>query len=179
MGGAVPGQANEAGKLPPVDAAAAGGMTPEKINEMVERLAAKLKANPGDLEGWVRLARAYKVQGKLEEAENAFAKGGKLVEGDADLLAQYADLVAMRTKSLQGKPADLAKKALAINPKHPIALMLAATAAYQRNDFAQAIGHWETALTVLPPGSQDAALVQQEIADARSKMGGAPLFKAK
>lgn len=182
--GAAAPQTGEAGKLPPVNAAAAGGMTPEKINQMVEGLAAKLKANPGDLEGWVRLARAYKVQGKLAEAEDAFGKAGKVVETNADLLAQYADLVAMRTQSLQGKPTELAKKALAVDPKHPIALMLSATAAFQRADYAAAIRHWETVLTVLPPNSPDANLVKQELADARARQtggsaagGGASLFK--
>ena len=161
----------EAGKLPPVDAAAAGAMTPEKINQMVEGLAAKLKANPGDLQGWVRLARAYKVQGKLAEAEDAYAKAGKLVDADADLLMQYADVMATRSGKLEGKPMVLVKKALALNPKHPMALMMAGTDAYARADYAQAVKYWETVLPVLQPGSKDATLVQAEIADARAKGG--------
>jgi len=162
---------SEAGKLPPVDPAAAVGMTPEKINQMVDALAARLKSNPDDLAGWVRLARAYKVQGRLAEAEDAFAKAGKLVDTDPDLLTQYADLLAMRTNSLEGRPLALVNKALALNPKHPMALMLAGSAAFRRADYKQAITYWETVLTVLPPGSQDAAQVQTEIADARSKAG--------
>jgi cytochrome c-type biogenesis protein CcmH len=167
-----PGSAgSEAGKLPPVDPAVAAGMTPEKINQMVDALAARLKANPDDLAGWVRLARAYKVQGRLAEAEEAFAKAGKLVDTDPDLLTQYADLLAMRTNSLEGRPLALVNKALALNPKHPMALMLAGSAAFRRADYKQAIAYWETVLTVLPPESQDAAQVKTEIADARSKAG--------
>lgn len=64
----------EASKLPPIDPAAAAGMTPEKINQMVERLAARLKANPDDPVGWARLARAYRVQGRLAEADMADAR---------------------------------------------------------------------------------------------------------
>jgi len=161
----------EAGKLPPVDPAAAAGMTPEKINQMVDALAARLKSNPDDLAGWVRLARAYKVQGRLAEAEEAFAKAGKLVDTDPDLLTQYADLLAMRTNSLEGRPLALVNKALALNPKHPTALMLAGTAAYRRTDYAQAVGYWETVLSVLPPGSADVRQVEAEIADARAKGG--------
>lgn len=65
------------GLLPPVDAAA-GPMTQEKINQMVERLAARLESNPQDLAGWARLARAYRVQGRTAEADaaDARAKGG-------------------------------------------------------------------------------------------------------
>lgn len=168
------GAAAEAGKLPPVDIAAAGPMTPEKINQMVERLAERLKANPDDLAGWARLARAYKVQKRLAEAEQAYVKAGKLVEADPDLLAQYADLLAMRANNnLEGRPLALVNKALALNPKHPMALMLAGSAAYQRADYAQAVAHWEKVLTVLKPGSPDAAQVTAEIADARAKGGTA------
>ena len=169
----------DAGKLPPVDPAAAAGMTPEKINQMVEGLAARLKEQPGDLPGWVRLARAYKQQGRLPEAEAAFGKASKLVDTDPDLLTQYADLLAMRSNSLEGRPLALVNKALALNPKHPMALMLAGSAAYRRADFAQAISHWEKVLAVLPPGSPDAKQVEAEIADARSKGGLGLLGKTK
>ncbi len=166
-----PSGATESGKMPPVDPAAAGAMTPEKINQMIDALAAKLKANPSDLAGWARLAGAYKVQGRLPEAEQAFEKAGKLVDGDAGLLTQYADLLAMRTNTLEGRPLALVNKALTIDPRHPMALMLAGTAAYRRSDYRLAISHWEKVLTVLPPGSRDAAQVEAEIADARSKAG--------
>ena len=157
--------------LPPVPAGAAAGMTPDKINDMVDRLAARLKDNPDDLAGWVRLARAYKVQNRLDEAAAAFAKTGKLLDTDPDLLTQYADTEAMRTKSLQGKPSELINKALSIAPKHPMALMMAGQAAYQSGNFAKAIDHWQTALTVLPVNSPDIGPIKAEIADATLKMG--------
>lgn len=172
---------SESGKLPPVnEAAAAGGMTAEKINQMVDRLAERLKANPEDLAGWARLARAYKVQGRLPEAEQAYLKAGKLVDEDPDLLTQYADVLGMRAgNNLEGRPLALVKKALALNPKHPAALMMAGSAAFRRSDFAQAIVHWENVLTVLPPASSDAAQVRAEIAEARTKGGSAVQLKPK
>jgi cytochrome c-type biogenesis protein CcmH len=163
-----------AGKLPPAvsAAAAAGTMTPEKINQMVDRLAERLKANPDDLAGWARLARAYKVQNRLPEAEQAYVKAGKLVETDPDLLTQYADLLAVRANNnLEGRPMALVTKALALNPKHPMALMMAGSAAYRRADYALAVTHWEKVLTVLDPTSSDATQVMAEIADARNKGG--------
>ncbi len=178
-GAAKAAQGSDAGKLPPVDPAAVAGMTPEKINQMVEGLAARLKEKPDDLPGWVRLARAYKSQGRLPEAEAAFGKAGKLVDQDPDLLTQYADLLAIRSNTLEGRPLALVTKALALNPKHPMALMLAGSAAFRRADYAQAITHWEKVLTVLPPGSPDAKQVEAEIADARSKGGLGLLGKTK
>lgn len=157
--------------LPPVPAGAAAGMTPEMINQMVDRLAARLKENPDDLAGWARLARAYKVQNRLDEAIAAYAKTGKLLDTDPDLLTQYADALAMRNKSLLGQPGELVKKALAIAPKHPMALMMAGQAAYQGGNYASAIGHWKNVLSVLPANSPDIELIKAEIADAQTRMG--------
>jgi cytochrome c-type biogenesis protein CcmH len=162
--------ATESNKLPPIPAGAAAGMTPDKINDMVDRLAARLKDNPDDLAGWARLARAYKVQKRLDEAAAAYAKTGKLLDTDPDLLTQYADTLAMRNNSLQGKPSELVNKALAIAPKHPMALMMAGQAAYQSGNYAAAIGHWKNVLSVLPVGSADIDLIKSEIADAELKM---------
>ncbi len=176
---AMMGGGSEAGKLPPVDPAAAGAMTPERINQMIDGLAARMTANPADLTGWVRLGRAYKVQGRLAEAEQAYAKATKLIDTDPDLLVQYADLLATRAGSIEGRPLTLVNKALVLNPKHPSALMMAATAAYKRADYAKAVALWETALTVLDPASRDASLVQAEIADARTKGGLGSKLKSK
>ncbi len=162
--------ASDNNKLPPIPAGAEAGMTPDKINDMVDRLAARLKDNPDDLAGWARLARAYKVQKRLDEAAAAYAKTGKLLDTDPDLLTQYADTLAMRNNSLQGKPNELVNKALAIAPKHPMALMMAGQAAYQGGNYAAAIGHWKTVLSVLPVGSADVELIKTEIADAELKM---------
>lgn len=162
----------DATKLPPVPAAAAGGMTPEMINQMVERLANRLKDNPDDHAGWARLANAYKVQGKLDEAAQAFSKTGPLLDTDANLISQYADLLATRAQGdFKGQPLTLINKALRIDPKQPHALMMAAQAALQRADYAQAISHWETVLTVLPADSPDSQQVKAEMADAKGKLG--------
>jgi cytochrome c-type biogenesis protein CcmH len=165
--------ATQSNALPPVPAGAAAGMTPDKINEMVDRLATKLKANPGDLPGWARLARAYKVQGRMDEAAQAYAKTGKLMDTDPDLMTQYADLLATRAKSMQGKPTELVNKALTLAPKHPMALMMAGQAAYQTGKFDIAVKHWQAALAVLPPGSPDIEPLRSEIADATLKIGSA------
>jgi cytochrome c-type biogenesis protein CcmH len=60
------------------DIAAAQSMSPEErramIRGMVERLAARLEQNPGDKEGWARLAHAYEVLGDADKAREARAR---------------------------------------------------------------------------------------------------------
>jgi cytochrome c-type biogenesis protein CcmH len=43
------------------------------IRGMVEGLAARLKSNPDDAEGWVRLVRAYAVLGETKSRDEAYA----------------------------------------------------------------------------------------------------------
>ncbi len=161
------------GGMPAAPKSAAAAMTPERINQMVDRLAERLKTTPDDLDGWARLGRAYKVQKRLPEAAQAYANAGKLVDGNPDLLTQYADVLAMQSgNKLAGRPMALVNKALALDPNHPTALMMAGAAAFQRADYANAVVHWEKVLTVLEPGSSDAVQVAAEIANARAKSAG-------
>jgi cytochrome c-type biogenesis protein CcmH len=63
-----------------MDAAAAMGPEDREamIRGMVERLAARLEAEPDDREGWLRLARAYDVLGEAEKARDARARADRL-----------------------------------------------------------------------------------------------------
>lgn len=57
-------------------------MTPEErqamVQEMVQRLADRLKDNPDDLAGWQRLAQVYRVQGETAKAAEADAQVARL-----------------------------------------------------------------------------------------------------
>jgi cytochrome c-type biogenesis protein CcmH len=58
------------------------------IRGMVERLATRLKQNGDDVEGWLRLVRAYMVMGDREKAASARADARQAVANDADRLRQ-------------------------------------------------------------------------------------------
>jgi cytochrome c-type biogenesis protein CcmH len=59
----------------PEDVAAAGEMSPEARNQfirgMVERLATRLHENGSDVDGWLRLLRAYMVMGESDKVKSA------------------------------------------------------------------------------------------------------------
>ncbi len=50
----------------------------EMIRSMVQRLADRLKDNPGDKDGWLRLEKAYRVLGETAKADDAAARAAKL-----------------------------------------------------------------------------------------------------
>jgi cytochrome c-type biogenesis protein CcmH len=58
------------------------------IRGMVERLAVRLKHNGDDVEGWLRLVRAYTVMGDRDKAKSALADARQAVRNDAERLRQ-------------------------------------------------------------------------------------------
>jgi cytochrome c-type biogenesis protein CcmH len=73
---------------PPVQAAPpAGGVGAPQIQAMVDALAARLKANPDDPDGWVRLVRAYTVLGETDRRDAALAEARRRYAGRADVLS--------------------------------------------------------------------------------------------
>lgn len=145
--------------------------TQEDIERMVAGLAKKLEADPDNLQGWAMLARSYKVLGNTVEAEQAYDRAGSFVMRDAQLLADYADVaVANNNGSFSGKPMLLINRALEIDPNNPMALWLAGTAAFQAQDRPKALKYFEHLLKQLPPGSEDAQMIQAGIARLQREM---------
>jgi cytochrome c-type biogenesis protein CcmH len=66
---------------------------------MVDMLAARLKADPNDALGWVRLMRAYTVLGETQKAKQALATARKTFAGNAD--AQTAFNTAAKALKLE------------------------------------------------------------------------------
>lgn len=166
------------GGLDPLQTQAQQRVTPGQIEEMVSRLAEKLKQNPDDAKGWVMLARSYKVLERFAEAAEAYSHAGPVLDKDATLLADYAEVLAQANKgNLQGKPSELIARALKLDPNEPQALLLAGAAASDRRDFSAAADHWSRLLLQLEPGSEEAASVEAAIAKAREISTGADAQK--
>lgn len=165
----------------PAAADAAAGMSDQQIVAMVESLAQKVKERPQDAQGWALLARSMAALGRYQESADAYAHLATLLPGDAQVFADWADSLGMaQGRSLSGRPYELAKKALELDPAHPKALALAGTAAMDAGEFAQSLRYWETMARGLPDGSADAEQVRNIIGEVRSRaaQAGKPLAAA-
>ncbi len=164
------------------EAPAAGhSLTQDQMLAMMDKLAAKLKANPNDSAGWGMLGRSYIAVGRLNDALMAFERAYALTPDDPQLLLDYADVMgALQNKNLSGRPAELIRKALDANPRHPKALALAGTVAFNEKQFDLAVHYWERLIAMFPPGSPQAQGIARSIADAKNQMGdgGAPAMLA-
>jgi cytochrome c-type biogenesis protein CcmH len=151
-------------------------MPPEQrqqmIRSMVAGLAAKLEAQPDDLEGWLRLGRAYGVLGESEKAIAAYEHAAKLKPDDPQILLAEADaLLPDRNPQTPVPPrvVTLLKQVETLDAKQPVALWYLGLAAAQQRNFAEASSYWQRLLAVLPPGSDQHQAVAEALQAIKEK----------
>src|ERR1044072_1974862 len=146
-----------------------GPMTQQGIEANVAKLAQRLEQNPNDAEGWTMLARSYLNLEKYSEASKAYERATALKTDDADLLTEYAFVLAMtNNRQLAGQPRELVAKALQIEPENAKALELAGSAECQAKNYTTAIEYWQKVLAKSPPNSELARTVTARINEAKS-----------
>jgi cytochrome c-type biogenesis protein CcmH len=152
------------------DGANPHAITQEQLLAMVSRLAERMKSTPEDTDGWIMLARSYAALGRYADSVVAYEQAAQRLPNDSRLLADYADVAAMaQGRRLQGKPEALIARALAADPRNVKALSLAGTAAFEKGDYAGAIGKWRAILALVPAGSDVERSVRASIVDAERR----------
>jgi cytochrome c-type biogenesis protein CcmH len=161
------------------DAMSPQSLADSEVEAMVEVLAKRLETmagQPGELEGWVLLARTYGAMQRFADADRAYERAIALAPQEAQLYADRADMVAMKQgRSLSGLPMQLVGQALQIDPNNLKALVLAGSEAFERADYAAAGTYWTRARVNLPPESELAANLDNSLAEVRTRTGGAPV----
>jgi len=148
-------------------------LTQAQIESMVTHLAQRLESKPDDVEGWIMLARTYSALGRHNEAVGAYAKAEALFPENAQLLADYADSLAMaQGQTLVGKPEALVQRALKADGNNLKALALAGTVEFEKQNFAKAVEYWNRILPLLPADSEMENSVRASIKEAEDKLGG-------
>jgi len=163
-------------------AGAPGAFGDHQMEELVVQLAQKVRERPDDVQGWNLLARSYNAMGRTKDALDAYAHLAKIAPNDPQVLADYADALALsRGKNLSGEPAEIIQRALRIDPKHPKSLALAGTVTLNEGKFAESIDYWERLYRTLPPDSQDLVEIRNIIEDVRGRAAaaGKPLQPSK
>ncbi|MBK1734762.1 c-type cytochrome biogenesis protein CcmI [Halorhodospira abdelmalekii] len=144
----------------------------QQLLAAAQQLRQRLEADPEDTEGWALYARTMVFLQELEEARDAYERAVEL-DGrqDANLLSEYADVLAGTKGSLEGRPEALIAEVLEIDPENVRGLWLAGTAAYNREDYDTAEEYWQRLLGVVPADSQVAREIQANIEHLASQRG--------
>ncbi len=162
--------ASAAPSASPDAATPAADFTREQVEAMVARLAARMQEQPDDPTGWAMLGRSYAALGQAPQALAAFERALKLKPDDASTLADYADASAVQNGgTLEGEPLKLIERALKSDPNHVKALVLAGTAAFNREDYVAAVAYWERAVKIGPADSGLVEMARGGMAEARER----------
>ncbi|MEP7295994.1 MAG: c-type cytochrome biogenesis protein CcmI [Burkholderiales bacterium] len=139
LGSAAPSASQSAGEP-------AHALSEEQLHRMVEQAQDQVKRNAKDVSAWAMIAHSHDMLGEFSESAKAYAKLAELLPDDAQVLADYADALAVaQGRVLTGEPRRLIDRALALDASNLKALTLAGTEAFERKSYAGAARYWERA----------------------------------
>ena len=141
---------------------------------MVEGLDARLKENPGDRAGWLRLANAWRVLGENARAAEAYAQGrcaGAARHRDAHRLGRghsLARLVRQIAPGAAPPPASVAvlERLEKAEPRNALALFYLGAASLAAGDKPAAVRRWKTLLALLPADAPIRGMLEERIREA-------------
>ncbi len=140
-----------------------------QIRAMVDGLAARLKDNPGDIEGLRRLARAQMVLGRFDEARAAFVTLFSQIPGDVEDWRNYAGLFVAEAGAGAFPTAPEFLRALGeLDKRAPgdgFVLFFRGGAAHAKGDITAALADWRRLLTTIPENEPARARLKALIAE--------------
>lgn len=137
------------------------------IEGMVAKLAARLKDNPNDADGWAQLGKSYGVLGRGEASADAYEKAAALKNGEPSMKLAAAEALLMNVRTEDQVPARavaLLKEIEAATPGVPAALWYLGLASAQSRDFTKAREFWRRLAQILPPDAPESKMVRESIA---------------
>lgn len=148
----------------------AGGEDQQQmIRGMVDGLAARLEANPDDVDGWLRLSRSYGVMGESAKAIDAARKARERAPQRPDVLVAYASAL-LSAEPRSSKPGPMPeeavaslRQALAAEPDNRDALWLLGLNAAGIGRTAEATDLWTRLLAQFKPEEPEYTLIRARL----------------
>lgn len=142
-----------------------------ELSGMAQTLAKKLEVNPDNQEGWVMLGRSYRTLEKYDNAVSAYDRALKL-SADDNLKLERAEVLALKAQgNFDGEPWNVIREILKKDPQQKGALLLAGSASYAHDKYADALRYWQQARKLLAADHPDVPSLEGAIATAQNKLG--------
>ncbi len=145
---------------------------------LAQQLREKLEARPDNSEGWAMLGRTYMSLEEYKEAAWAFEQLANSIDESDERKAVAWGLSAqalffLSEGKLEGEVNRAIEKARALNPDEVNALGLLGIAAFSREDYKAALGHWER-ITEVAPNHPQIEAIRNGIVQAYQRLGQEP-----
>jgi cytochrome c-type biogenesis protein CcmH len=147
-----------------------GGLA--SVDEMIERLAARLRQNPSDPEGWRMLGWSYFSTQRFRESAAAYRKAIELRPDAAEFRSLHGEaLVSAANGTITAEAMQAFDEALARDPAEPRARFFKGLAKAQAGDKAAALEDWIRILNESDPNEPWLAELRQRTAELSQELG--------
>jgi cytochrome c-type biogenesis protein CcmH len=144
------------------------------LHELAEVLQARFDRDSSDLQGAYMLATLYSELEQHEQALETFDRMLLQMQPGADMATVLGQIARTRYQLSEGQLTDEVRQAIdravTQNPNEYQAMGILANDAFNRDDLVTALGFWRRQLSSAPPGSRQAASLQQVIAMVESAL---------
>ncbi len=131
-----------------------------------------LVEQPNNAQAWQMLGLTYFELNQLDASLGAYEKAYQLDSKNPRLLVEYASSIAIKNDNdFSGRPIELVKQALTLNPNAPDALYMAGLYAVSQQDLKLAGLLWRKALAELTPGSTEHKVLIDVLAELSGLSG--------
>ncbi len=158
---------------------AAQGLATRDVSGLVPYLIARVRKEPGDLQAWIFLARAYVTENDANDAAKAYGRAVTVArlahKEDPNLDAAYGEALVSAEGQVSDEAMQAFNAALALDPKNPPAQYYLGQAKAERGDKQGALALWQNLLTQVPAtGPLHQTLVDRMALLTSQNGGGAP-----
>jgi cytochrome c-type biogenesis protein CcmH len=139
------------------------GAQKDLIAGMVAKLAARMQTQPDDVDGWMRLGRAYVVMGEREKSADAYERAAALKPDDVGIGLRAVEGLLSVLKpddTLPPRALALLRQVETIAPEEPEVLWYLGVAAARNAHPEDAKRYWGQLLAKLPAEGADARMVK-------------------
>lgn len=159
-------------ELEAVEQRPAGAHDTRQVNQLMDRLDARLAANPDDADGWFLLGRTALNQGEFERAGRAFGRVAELIPGEpGPLVFQVQALYLAADRRITSEVGELIERVLEQAPGQPIMLEILAMDAFQDGRFSEAASLFEQVLASGVPEGERRTFLRDGLARSRELAG--------
>ena len=145
------------------------------FSEPVERLEARLEANPDNLEGWLLLSRSYVVLQRYPEAADALRQAAALSGGDPEVLGMLGEAIVWANDGVVVPEAvSIFRQALDARPEDPAARFHLALARAQAGEVREAYDLWLALAADTPTDAPWRGDLEELIRQATEMLGVEP-----
>jgi cytochrome c-type biogenesis protein CcmH len=117
------------------------------------------------------LGRSYRTLEKYDNAVSAYDRALKL-SADDGLKLERAEVLALKAQgNFDGEPWNVIREILKKDPQQKGALLLAGSASYAHDKYADALRYWQQARKLLAADHPDVPSLEGAIATAQNKLG--------